>query len=483
MAEADCPGCKTTDPGEECPNCGTIVDVGEDNFECPNCSNIIASDTEVCPHCGTEFEWLDEYEEDTGLECPDCGTTLHDDDALCPGCGAEIEFLDEEEEAPLPTAVPEKKGLLGKRSKEKPSKDKGKDKPPKDKDKEKPPKEKRSKKGGEKVQEEKTDEVGPIEPTPMPRKESVADPDADPLLDENMDLDAEIERIEEEESLQALAEEEPLTAEQVEEMFERSLEEMGNPYDVKNPTSDYTAVMMPVERKLALAQRLGAVTDEADRLLDNTYMLAKQREFPAALRNAKDAEAELDRQIEDTVFHRQYELREATRHLGEEGAAEVSGLLQQAMQKQASGDMAAATDFLEKASVRVAEERPEFSQAEEMCRGLSRRVAAAERFLVDTRQARDLMAHSRDHARRGDWVAAMQVCEGAISRLDPVLRRVAEQELDSVKALMVELKRRNQVTDAMLAAAKDAKEFMEKGEPLPALEHLFRLKREAPRDA
>ncbi len=465
MADEPCPDCITTTPGEDCPSCGTLVTVSSEDMQCPVCSNTIPSEAEACPHCGTEFEWYDDLEE-TGLLCPDCSTPILVGQSSCSNCGVEFVFEEDVEEPEVEEVA----------DKGKDKKDKGLEK--KDK---KEKKEKRKDRGKDKKETVAAEEPPPEVEKPQLVPEPIYSPSDE--IDDEMDLDAEIERIEAEESVLSQATDAELTPEEIEEMFDRSMKEMGNPYDVKNPTSEYSQTIEPVMQRMELAKSLGAITDEADRLLDNTYILAKKRDFPAALRVAGEASQELENQIEDALFYRQFEIRESLRHVSQETAEEVRGLLQQMVQAQAGNDQAKAVELLSSAADSITKERPEFKSAEEKCLNLSRRVATAEKFLVDTREVRELMAHSRDYARRGDWKSATQVCEGALARLDPVITRVAEQELDVVKAQMMDLKRGNQASEEMMAAAKDAKDFLDNGEAMPALEHIFRIKREMPKDA
>ena len=466
MAEP-CPDCIITSPGDDCPTCGTLVMVASEDMECPVCSNIIPSEAEVCPHCGTEFEWYDDLEE-TGLICPECSTPILVGQSICSNCGVEFQFEDEEAPEPVPPAAPKDGPVTiakeGKSRKDKDKKGKRKD---------------RSKGAKEAPAEEPPT---PVEkPIPAPeKKRPVSDSDE---IDEEMDLDAEIERIEAEESMIAQAEQAELTPEEIEELFDRSLAEMGNPYDVKNPTTEYSQTIEPVEQRMELANSVNAIVEEADRLLDITYILAKKRDFPAAIRMAKDALKELERQIEDALFYRQFEIRESLRHVSPETAEEARKVLQQMTQAISAGDQDKAAELLSSAGEVISRERPEFKEAESMCLRLSRKVATAEKFLVDTRKIRELMAHSRDYARRGDWKSATQVCDGALNHLEPVIKRVAEQELDVVKAQMMDLKRGDQATEEMMAAVKDAKDFLDKGETQPALEHIYRIKREIPKDA
>ena len=479
MADEPCPDCITTSPGEDCPNCGTLVSVASDDMQCPVCSNIIPADAEVCPHCGTEFEWYDDLEE-TGLLCPDCSTPILVGQSICSNCGVEFVFEDEEAielaeaVAPPPVAV-----ATGKEKKKR--KDKAKDKNGKDK-----AKDKNGKRKG-KVKEESKEAVVELSPEPAEipkvvteKKKPLTDSDE---IDEEMDLDAEIERIEAEESIIAQAAEAELTPEEIQALFDRSLEEMGNPYDVQNPTSEYSQTIEPVMQRMELANSLGAIIEEADRLLDTTYILAKKRDFPAAVRMAKEALQELEKQIEDALFYRQFEISESLSHVSQETADEARQLLQEMTKAQSAKDQVKAAELLSSAAEVISRERPEFKNAEQLCLRLSRRVATAERFLVDTRDVRELMAHSRDYTRRGDWKSATQVCDGALKLLEPVIQRVAEQELDAVKAQIMDLKRGDKASEEMMAAVKDAKDFLEKGEAQPALEHIYRIKREIPKDA
>ncbi len=479
MVAEPCPDCKITSPGEECPSCGTLVTVAGDEMGCPVCNNVIDSALDLCPHCGTEFEWVDEdetppeqaveqEEADYDLDCPECGNPVSVDDEACPHCGTGLEFVEEPEEPEEPVEAPivakkrfsmDLKGLFRSVLTERP----------------KPSEEAVDAQADEPAEAAPSEQAAEAQTGGRPAatpSERAAEPSE---IDEDMDLDAEIGRITEKEAAEERSEEAELSPEMVQELFDKALEELGDPYDVKNPTQEYTEAVAPLMEKWALASEMHAPLGEADRLFDETYIMAKNQEFPAAVRVAKEAEGELDRRIEDALFYRHSVIKEALPHLSEEAAAEAAALLDESQELIYAEGYAKAKLAMEAAVDRIAEDRPFFKDAEELGRVLARHLATAERFLVDTREARELVAHSRDYHRRGDWKSCVQVCEGALERLRPALRRVAEQELDALKGEMVRLKRANKADEKMVAAAADATDFISNGEDLPALEHIHRL--------
>lgn len=73
----------------------------EASFECPACGGSVSEKDEVCPHCGAIFT----EEEADQFECPACGTIVNANAVRCPGCGAF--FVEEEAAADVMEEEPE----------------------------------------------------------------------------------------------------------------------------------------------------------------------------------------------------------------------------------------------------------------------------------------------------------------------------------------------------------------------------------------
>jgi len=404
----------------------------EESIFCPECGQRITEEMTVCPGCGAELEWVEETEievEGPTFLCPECGQRITEGMTVCPGCGAELEFKYEEERLPEERRRRPLLGINWESKRKQPS-------------------------------------------TVLPEAEEIPAEEIEGGGGEERERGAvaEIEIIERR-----------LSPDEVERLFSEAIEEMGDPYEVKNPTTEYKDTVVAIREKWELASRIAAGTEKADRLLDSILIMGRKREFSAAIRLARNTIEDLDRDIENAFFYTMFEVSDASSHLASGPALRIRKLVDEAAKYQAGGEMKKAVDTILMAVEAVEEESPGFKSSREKCCRLSRSVALAERFLVDTRPARGLMIHASDYAGRGDWLSAEELYDSALENLIPLIYGVAKRELEGLKPVLVKL-RIGGANDLLMASVSDAMDFLSKDEPLPALEHIFRIKKEIVRE-
>jgi RNA polymerase subunit RPABC4/transcription elongation factor Spt4 len=388
-------------------------------------------------------------------KCPECDADVSEDDESCPNCHASFVLEEDDEECPvcgnIISAETEVCPFCGTVF--------------------------------EIVYEEYEDEE------PEPEGETEPGP-AGTEIDDQMDLDAEIRRIEKEEDLEKerLREEEGLalsmSQEQMDELFRQAVESRGDITSLQGGDNELQEILDRMTPLLEAADHLGIDVYAVHQLRDRTYMALHQGDKATALNNANQALGLMESYIEDSLFYEQHFIgRIISKYEGQEGEG-LRNTLQAMVLAREERRFPEALMMSKELREMVEEKEPGFQASSASFRVLTHAVAVAERFLIDNRNARSIINQTRDLIEKGRWKSIADLCDAGLERLMVVMRERAQTEFERIRSETAIAKRKGESgDDFLLSAAAEAQRLLAEGQYVQALDRISRYREEYRRPA
>ncbi|MDD3399413.1 MAG: hypothetical protein PHW93_07460, partial [Candidatus Methanomethylophilaceae archaeon] len=309
-------------------------------------------------------------------------------------------------------------------------------------------------------------------------------------IDDQMDLDAEIRRIEMEERQEAerRQEEEALamsmSQEQMDELFRQAVESRDDITRLQREDNELVRILDRMAPLLEAADGLGIDSYTVHRLRDRTYMALHQGDKEAALKNANQALSIMESYLEDMLFYEQHFIGGiASKYPGEDGAP-IRALLEEMAALREERSFAPALEKLSELRSKLEEKEPGFRRASRSFRALTRAIAVAERFLIDNRSARGIINQTQDLVEKGRWESIADLCDANLEKLMETMRQKAQMEFQRIRSETAIAKRKGESgDDFLLSAAAEAQSLLEKGQYVQALDRIARYREEYRRPA
>lgn len=398
---------------------GTVMSFS--SYKCPECDANVSEEDESCPNCHVSFVM-----EDDDIECPVCGNIITASTEKCPSCGTEFEIVYEEyEEESTP------------------------------------------------VSEEV---VAPPVPAPVAATE----------IDDQMDLDAEIKRIEEEERQEAIRRQEEnalaesLSQEQVNELFQKAVSERKDITSVKQGDNELVKILDKTALLIEAVEALDFEAYTVQRLRDRTYMALHRGDKDAAMQHASEALALMESYFEDMLFYEQHFIgRIAAKYPNQSLVQELTVDIDDMVKAREEHRYSEALQYLKKVLEKTESLEPGFRRASVSFRRLTRAIAVSERFLVDNRDARNIITQTRDLVEKGRWKYVAELCDASLGRLMVIMEKKAKDEFGRIRSETAIARRKGEAgNDFLLSAAAEAQSLLDKKEFVRALDRISRYREE-----
>ena len=386
-----------------------------------------------CPECDADVSEEDEscpnchasfVMEDDDVECPVCANIISASTEKCPYCGTLFEIVYEEEE------------------------------------------------------DEPKEEAPEQEPEPLPTGSGGE-------IDDQMDLDAEIRRIEMEERQEAerRLEEDALamsmSQDQMDELFRQAVDSRSDITKLRQGDNDLVKILDRMAPLLEATDKLGIDAYTVHRLRDRTYMALHQGDKDTAFKNANQALGVMESYVEDMLFYEQHFIGGIlSRYPGQEGEAARSLLAEMAALRE-ERSFAKALEKLAELRMAVEDKEPGFRRASKSFRALTRAIAVAERFLIDNRSARSMINQTQDLIEKNRWESIAELCDASLEKLMETMRRRAQSEFQRIRSETAIAKRKGESgDDFLLSAAAEAQALLAQEQYVQALDRIARYREE-----
>ncbi len=409
------------------------------DYRCPECDTALQEDDESCPNCKATFVM-----EDDDVECPVCGSIISASAEICPHCGTRFEIIYEDEDYEEEEAEPEPEP--------------------------------------EEPEEEEVEEIVEI----VYEDEIPRGPQRE--IDDDMDLDAEILRIEQEELMEQerLRQEEEMarsmSPDQVDALFWEAVQDRDDITLLQQKDEEIALALDRMAPLLEATDTLGIDAYTSLRLRDRTYMALHQGDRRGALRNAAEALKLVEETIDDTLFYEQHFLRSIVeRNEGPDGEKQRE-LLNEMTDLRSKKKYTEALDKLDELRNNLEKYEPGMQRASQSFRALTRAISVAERFLIDNRAARSIISHTSDLMLARRWDSIAELCEAGLEKIMHTMRERAGAELQRIRSETAMAKRKGESgDDFLLSAAAEAEALLAGEQYVQALDRISRYREESRR--
>jgi ribosomal protein L40E/cellobiose-specific phosphotransferase system component IIA len=430
----------------------------EEFFECPQCGARVPSIASSCPKCGVFFaeEGADMF------QCPACNTLVSMDATSCPGCGAIFVESAEaaSEEMVAPAAEPEKEELEPPVTTVEPPPHRA--KPPKETVKEEEVKEKkigfglfkRKKKEEEPEEEEKEAVPGlampPEKPAPSPVE--TVKPAPKPVV------------------APAPIAPTPMPVRQA-----PHVAAPGEPDDKGKKLSRMVAEVRPL---MTLAQDKGVDISESMRLIDETYAAGRERQLDKAIGLVQKSKALLMERINANLAETLIILKEDLKVAQELGGdvSRPSTYVQEIERAKRSGDAEAAYVYADKVGKELQPIIGRYQDSKKKLVSLKSLIADCELFIVDTKEARNLLLEGTRAFESKDFDRVDLLVKTANDRLNKFIPARMSEEMKKAKDQLLEAKMRNVNITPMITMLKSVTSLMKAGDYAQSLKEMRQFK-------
>ncbi|KQM11096.1 hypothetical protein AOA80_10570 [Methanomassiliicoccales archaeon RumEn M1] len=259
--------------------------------------------------------------------------------------------------------------------------------------------------------------------------------------------------------------------------------EAGDPPEAADPEAlkeEFSSLVDELRPRLELAERHGADTSGARRLMDKAVSAGKRRDVEEAVTVLRECRSVLDAEIVDRLEQDLCHL-ESLVEVAEAAGSDVAGLrgtIDNARSLKESGDMEGA--FREVGSgERMAEKLSgRFIEANSLYEALERAVLNAERFYLDVREVRGLLNEAREAKERADWTTMGILAKKGRDELSRILPELISAELRRAKQSLLDAKAAGRDVSSMVKILRAAGVEAKRGRCEEALERLVEFRDE-----
>ncbi len=243
---------------------------------------------------------------------------------------------------------------------------------------------------------------------------------------------------------------------------------------------EFSRLVNDVKPLMILAKDFGIETTNCRRLVDKSVRAGKQRDIDLAVRTLKDCNDQLIMAITDRIdrdIEHLENLADVAMKMGSD-PSQISKVIEEAKKKRAVGELEPALVEVRNGK-RLAEQiTGKYVEAHEMYEGLEKLVLNSERFYLDVREARKLLAESRDAGEHGDWTTMGILARKGREVLCRSLPDVIRNEIKTSKQTLLESKANGKDVSAMVKILKDAGVAIKREKYEEALERLIEFREE-----
>ena len=258
-----------------------------------------------------------------------------------------------------------------------------------------------------------------------------------------------------------------------------------SPMDQETPEQlelkrQFPILVAEVKPLMELAKEYDIETGECRRLIDHAVKAGKAGDRASAVQCVKECNVLVRQAIEDRINHDiEYLERLSTIARGmNTDPTEINESVERTKQFLTIGDYAGALKEA-RAGRKISEKvTGKYLEASEMCDQLDALIQNAERFYIDTREAKRLLKEAQESGEHGDWTMMGILARKGKECLQDQLPEVVNKELKKAKSQLINAKANGKDVTTPVKVLKDAGLAVKREQYDEALEYLIEFKSE-----
>lgn len=247
----------------------------------------------------------------------------------------------------------------------------------------------------------------------------------------------------------------------------------------------FPILVADVKPLMEMAREYDIEASECRNLIDRAVKAGKAKDLATAVQCVKQCNVQIRRCIEDRIEHDiEYleKLMQIAKSMGTD-PGEISDSVAATKQRLAEGDYESALKEA-KAGRKISEKvTGKYLEAHEMCDKLEGLIQNAERFYLDTREARRLLKEAQDAGEHGDWSMMGILARKGKEEMSQALPEITKNELKKAKMQLMDAKAEGKDVATLVKILKDAGLAIKREKHDEALESLIEFKSEIKRIA
>lgn len=260
------------------------------------------------------------------------------------------------------------------------------------------------------------------------------------------------------------------------------------PAPVAGPKADddelrkqFPELVAEVKPLLALAKEYDIDTAEGRRLIDKAVRSGKSNDVSAAVGYVKECRksirAAIDARLDTDVEHLE-ELVKVAKSMNSNPSG-INEALKAVKEKRAAGDLQGALEEALKGKKQAEKLTGKYIEAHELTDELEKLIASCERFYVDVREAKKLLAEAKDAGEHGDWSMMGILARKGREEIMKGLPELMNNELKKAKSMLLDAKAEGKDVSTLVKLLKEAGSAAKQEKYDEALSRLIDFKAEA----
>lgn len=228
--------------------------------------------------------------------------------------------------------------------------------------------------------------------------------------------------------------------------------------EAENRRKEFPRLVEEVGPRITLAREHGLDTSEARRLIDAAVRAGREKDLVKAISSVKECMLEIDKVLTrrtESDLERLEQLVGVARDMKVD-PSEVEGMMTMIREKMKGGDLMGAVQDGREAIKRAEALTGKYADSQQMVASLEKVIQDAERFYVDTRNARALLAEAKEAGDRGDWSMMGVLARKGLKELLMTLPGVVRGELTDAKGNLLEAKAAGKEIQPLVRLLKNA---------------------------
>jgi hypothetical protein len=242
----------------------------------------------------------------------------------------------------------------------------------------------------------------------------------------------------------------------------------------------FPVLVAEVKPLMELAKEYDIETGECRRLIDRAVKAGKAGDRAAAVQCVKECNVQVRQSIEDRIGHDiEYLERLSLIARGmNTDPSDINESVDRTKQYLAIGDYAGALKEAKNGRKISEKVTGKYLEASDMCDSLDHLIQNAERFYIDTREAKRLLKEAQEAGEHGDWTMMGILARKGRGCLQEELPDVVNKELKKAKSQLINAKANGKDVTTTVKVLKDAGLAVKREQYDEALEYLIEFKSE-----
>jgi hypothetical protein len=243
----------------------------------------------------------------------------------------------------------------------------------------------------------------------------------------------------------------------------------------------FPELVAEVKPLLALAKEYDIDTAEGRRMIDKAVRAGKANDVISAVGYVKECrqsiKSAIDERLDMDVEHLE-KLVEVARSMSS-NPSELVEVLGEVKGRRQAGDLEGALQEAIKGKKQAEKLTGKYIEANELADDLEKLITSSERFYVDVREPRKLLAEARDAGEHGDWSMMGILARKGREEVMKSLPDLVNSELKKAKSMLLDAKAEGKDVSTLVKLLKEAGSASKQGKYDDALGRLIDFKAEA----